>query len=70
MGLGRAIPPNHTPNHTPEPYPESYPLKKELARTVAFACDPEAIGGLTSSEEGVLSRNSVRELDMWSDARG
>ena len=27
VGLGRAIPPNHTPNHTPEPYPKSYPLK-------------------------------------------
>ena len=27
VGLGRAIPPNHTPNHTPEPYLESYPLK-------------------------------------------
>ena len=46
VGLGRAIPPNHTPYHTPEPYPESYPLKntKKLARTVAFACDPWIAG--------------------------
>ena len=39
---------SHTPeSHTPEPYSESYPLKntkKELARTVAFVCDPWIAG--------------------------
>ena len=34
VGLGRAIPPNHTPNHTPEPDPESYPLKNTRKRNL------------------------------------
>ena len=42
---------SHTPESYPEPYPRAIPrvipfknTKKELARTVAFACDPWIAG--------------------------